>query len=202
MGPDERDPQSVADLWHVPGAGPTYSDPEFSWNSTVAPTAILFPYATTWGPGYDDKLLVGDSNNGRLYLFQLNGARDGLVLTGGLADLVLDSVDAADAAGQILFGEGFGGGFGGVTDIEKGPDGHVYVVSLGHGTIYRISGPAVGPQFFRADEGLLPGPPIRGMPRCDALDSACGVASSPTGAEPPVRRLGPGETGTPRGGGA
>jgi glucose/arabinose dehydrogenase len=160
MGPDARDAQSPSDLWDVPGAASTYSDPEFSWQSTVAPTGIFFPFASTWGPGYDDKLLVGDNNTGRLYLFQLNGTRDGLVLTGDLADLVLDD---GDDDSQILFGQGFGV----VTDIEKGPDDHVYVVSLSAGTIYRISGPAVGPQFFRA-EGGSPGPPSPGSHRAPA----------------------------------
>jgi glucose/arabinose dehydrogenase len=35
---------------------------------------------------------------------------------------------------DILFGEGFGG----ITDIEVGPDGYMYVVSISDGAIYRI----------------------------------------------------------------
>ena len=31
-------------------------------------------------------------------------------------------------------------GFGVVTDIETGPDGHLYVVSLSQGAVYEISG--------------------------------------------------------------
>ena len=33
---------------------------------------------------------------------------------------------------------GFGTGFGCITDLEVGPDGLLYVVSLSEGTIYRI----------------------------------------------------------------
>ena len=33
----------------------------------------------------------------------------------------------------------FGTDFGIVTDIETGPDGHLYVVSLDEGTVYEIS---------------------------------------------------------------
>jgi len=143
MGPDARDPQSVGDLWDVPGAGSTYSDPEFSWNATVAPTAILFPHGSTWGPAHDDAIVVGDTNTGRLYRFELTPARDAFVLAGDLADRVLDP---GDDASPIVFGQGFGV----VTDMEKGPDGDVYVVSLSAGRIYRISGPATGPRFFRA----------------------------------------------------
>ncbi|MGH7859714.1 MAG: PQQ-dependent sugar dehydrogenase, partial [Candidatus Binatia bacterium] len=43
MGPDARDPQGSADLFHMPGGASEYSDPELSWLDPVAPTAILFP---------------------------------------------------------------------------------------------------------------------------------------------------------------
>jgi aldose sugar dehydrogenase len=33
----------------------------------------------------------------------------------------------------------FGSGFGGITDIETGPDGFLYVLSFDNGVIYRIS---------------------------------------------------------------
>ena len=48
MGPDALDPQAGRPVRHA-GAGVTYSDPEFSWQGVIAPTAILFPYATTLG---------------------------------------------------------------------------------------------------------------------------------------------------------
>ncbi len=35
---------------------------------------------------------------------------------------------------QIVFGEGFGG----ITDIKVGPDGYLYVVSIGLGKIFKI----------------------------------------------------------------
>lgn len=134
MGPDSRDPQGLGDLWNLPGGVASYSDPEFSWLATVAPTAILFPLATTWGPGYNDKVLVGDNNLGNIYSFPLNGTRSGFVLTGGLADLVADS---SAERNLVRIGQGFGA----ITDIEKGPDNHVYVVSIFPAAIYRIAGP-------------------------------------------------------------
>lgn len=145
MGPDSRDPQGPADLFNMPGAGATYSDPEFSWLTTIAPTAVFFPYATTWGASYNDKLLVGDSNNGNIYSLPLNPGRTGFVLTGGLADLVADSVSERN---QVRIGQGFSA----VTDIKKGPDDHVYVVSIGNQAVYRIAGPApVSLQHFSID---------------------------------------------------
>ncbi len=132
MGPDARDPQSPADLFDMPGGGASYSDPEFSWLTPIAVTGILFPVGSAFGPAYDDVVLVGDFNNGQLYRLPLNASRDGFALSGfaGLADGVADSTAERDL---LLFGSGFGG----VTDLELGPDGAVYVVSLS-GTIFRI----------------------------------------------------------------
>jgi aldose sugar dehydrogenase len=129
MGPDSRDPQGVGDLVQLPGA--VYSDPEFSWFNTVAPTGLAFLANSQLDADYRDALLVGDSNNGLLYLFRLNTARTAFVLTGGLADLVADTAAERSAVE-------FGSDFGSVTDIQIGPEGGVYVTSIGDGTIYRI----------------------------------------------------------------
>ena len=56
---------------------------------------------------------------------------DGFVLTGDLSDLVFD---ASDDNSQILFGSAFGV----LTDLETGPDGNLYGVSLFGNQIYRI----------------------------------------------------------------
>ena len=42
--------------------------------------------------------------------------------------------DTADELEDVTFADGLGL----VTDIEVGPDGYLYVVSLGHEAIYRI----------------------------------------------------------------
>lgn len=112
----------------------TYADPAYSWQSVVAPTALHFFTGTGLGPGYQHDMFVGANNNGRLYRFQLNGQRDALVLTGVLADRVANT---GDDQSQTFFGQGFGV----VTDIDTGPDGNLYVLSLNLGQIYRIKGP-------------------------------------------------------------
>lgn len=135
MGPDARDPQGTGDLFDMPGGGSVYSDPEFSWEETIAPTAIVFPAGSALGSAYDDVALVGDVNTGQLYGLPLNDARDGLdtaALPASLADLVADDV----AERNLLR---IGQGFGGITDLEIGPDGALYVVSIGLGTIFRIA---------------------------------------------------------------
>ena len=126
MGPGA--PSNLVSL----GAAAAYSDPEFSFEDTVALTGIEFLSDSSWGASYDDAVIVGDANNGQLYLFQLNGARNGFVLSGNLADLVADTAAEGDA---VTFGEGFVA----ITDIQVGPDGALYVVSIGNGNIYRIA---------------------------------------------------------------
>jgi glucose/arabinose dehydrogenase len=140
MGPDANDPQGVGDLFDMPGAGSTYSDPEFSWLDTNAPTAIVFPNGSTLGAAYDDVALVGDSNNGFLYRFPLNGTRTGFDFSAfpDLQDLVADDTSEQN---QLRIGEGFGA----ITDLEIGPDDNLYLVSISQGQIYRISGPPPPP---------------------------------------------------------
>ena len=134
QGPDALDPQNIGDLWHMPGAGITYSDPEFSWQQVQVPTGVNFPYALTWGPTYNDKVLVG-TQGGNIYSFPLDATRDGLniaALPGPLQDLV--ATDSAEA-NLVRIGQGFGG----VTDLERGPDDNLYVVDI-FGRILRING--------------------------------------------------------------
>ncbi len=134
MGPDSRDPQNVSDLVQLPGSA--YSDPEFSFFNTIAPTGLAFLANSVLDADYRDALLVGDANNGNLYLFRLDASRTGFVLGGLLGDLVADSVVERDL---VEFGQGFGA----VTDIQVGPGGPVYVTSLGDGTVYRLPEPSV-----------------------------------------------------------
>lgn len=107
-----------------------YSDPEFSWEDTVAPTSILFINSLSFAD-YSDSVFVGDCQN-TLYRFILNEPRDSFVFSNpDLSDLVLDVGDNSE---EIEFGSGFGC----ITDLEMGPDGFLYVSSLYHGKIYRI----------------------------------------------------------------
>ncbi len=171
MGPNSRDPQDVTDLFHMPGAGETYGDPEFSWLATIAPTAILFPRGL--GPSYDNVVLIGDVNTGNLYRLPLNATRTGFEVAGipGLADLVADSTAERD---ELKMGSGFGG----ITDLEEGPDGSVYAVSIGLGAIYRISGP--GRDYHTVTSCRLldtrsSTPLVSGVERLVSVSGACGV---------------------------
>lgn len=130
MGPDSRNTIRYGDLINL-GAASTYSDPEFSWLDSIGVTAIEFLRGSILGSTYDDKVMVGDYNTGQLYLLTLNANRDGFVLGGGLADLVADTIAEQN---QLRVGTGFGP----TTDITRGPDGSIYVVSYAGGDVYRI----------------------------------------------------------------
>ncbi len=128
-----------------------YSDPEFTWQKPVAPTAISFVKSDIL-KDYSDSVFVGDCNTGNLYRFKLNSERDGFVFESPeLADKVLNTGESND---EILFGTGFGC----MTDIEVGPDGLVYIVSLSEEKIFRIIPKALAEQAGQnpdADGGCL-----------------------------------------------
>jgi len=108
-----------------------YSDPEFSWKNTVAPTALTFTNSDKFS-NYKDSLFVSDCM-GNIYNFKLNSERDAFIFNDStLEDLVFDENDNLD---EIIFGTGFGC----ISDLEFGPDGNLYVVSLSDNTIYSIT---------------------------------------------------------------
>ena len=108
-----------------------YSAPEFTWIPTIGPTALKFLNSDKLGMQYQNDIFIGDVHNGRIYHFDLNEARTGLVLQEPLDDKVADDDGENE---DIVFGEGFGS----ISDLEIGPDGYLYVVSIGLGGIYRI----------------------------------------------------------------
>lgn len=111
-----------------------YSNPEFVWDRSVAPTALVFLNSDKLGQQYENDMFVGSAKKGTIYHFDLNEDRKSLDLTGDLADLVYSKKDESS---KIVFGENFGI----VTDLEVGPDGYLYVVSAlkkSEGAIYRI----------------------------------------------------------------
>jgi aldose sugar dehydrogenase len=133
MGPDARDTQNApGDLVMLPGA--SYQDPKFSIQNPVGIAALGFLHGSSLGAGYDNAVIYGSANQPTLQLLRLNASRDGFVLAGDLADGVLDP---GDTPGTSL--TQFGNDFGIVTDIQIGPDGALYVTSIGNNAVYRIA---------------------------------------------------------------
>ncbi len=117
------------DLFSFEGKG-NYSDPEFVWKVTVAPTALKFLNSTKLGTQYENTIFVGDVKTGNLYNFKLDSDRKQLLLEPPLNDRVADTPDEVQS---IVFGQGFGV----VTDIQVGPDGYLYILGI-NGSIYRV----------------------------------------------------------------
>jgi aldose sugar dehydrogenase len=135
MGPISLSGDTEEDLVNFPGSH--YADPLFSWAEPPAVTDIEFLDSSNLGDRYANNIFVGDINNGNLYFFGINENRNAIQLDAaqqesGLSDLVVDN-------GEELSAITFGSGFGGITDIETGPDGFLYVLSYDDGIIYRIS---------------------------------------------------------------
>ncbi len=125
-------PATESELASLPGYEDyIYGDPKFSWEQSIAPTGLDFAKFQEID-NYDNSLFVGDCITGNLYKFELNKNRDGFEFTStSLQDNVINKNESLD---EIIIGTGFGC----VTDIERGPDGFLYVVSLSEGVIYRI----------------------------------------------------------------
>jgi glucose/arabinose dehydrogenase len=134
MGPTSRDANfSESELAMFKRAH--YSDPVFSWKNSIGVTDIEFFNSSKLGTRYANNLFAGDINNGNLYFFKVNDDRTGLNFEDvpGIAnDLIADNQGEVDA---VVLGTGFGG----ITDIETGPDGNLYILSYQDGRIYRLT---------------------------------------------------------------
>jgi glucose/arabinose dehydrogenase len=130
-GPIGREGITTEDL--VQFQGSHYADPLFSWLRSEGVTDIEIFNSSSLGERYSYNMFVGDINNGNLYFFTINSNRTGLDLGGiaGLEDLVADNNEELNA---VILGRGFSGG---ITDIETGPDGYLYILTLA-GNLYRI----------------------------------------------------------------
>jgi glucose/arabinose dehydrogenase len=152
--PAERIADSPQDarqrLVHLPGSH--YRDPQFSWKHVTPPAGLGFVDGDGLGAEYDGDLIVGSAvfrpvlqppsvlaNPGQLYRFRLNGGRNRLVFDDPrLQDRVADNLGRDDwqtEGEEILFGTDFGI----VTDIQTGPNGNLFVLSLSNGTLYEIA---------------------------------------------------------------
>ena len=132
--------EALARLFMLPGSH--YSDPEFSWKWAVPPAGIGFVSGRGLGPQFEGDLFAGAATpatvGGYLFRFNLTGNRRAIAVDDPrLEDRVADNNAKNDIteSESLLIGRDFGVG----TDIETGPNGNVFVVSLTNGAIYEIS---------------------------------------------------------------
>ena len=103
-----------------------YSAPEFTFLEEPGVTALEFLHSDKLGEKYENDIFVGSFNDGTIYHFDLDKDRRNLSLEDELIDKV---ADGKDKRGDITFGKGFGG----ITDIQVGPDGYLYILLLHQG---------------------------------------------------------------------
>jgi aldose sugar dehydrogenase len=132
---------ALSRLYMLPGAH--YSDPVFSWKYEVAPAGIGFVNGRGLGPQFMGDLFIGAARDllegGNLFRLRLTGNRQKVAVDDPrLQDRVADNLDKWDIteSESILIGRNFGV----TTDIQTGPNGNLYVVSLTNGAIYEITG--------------------------------------------------------------
>jgi glucose/arabinose dehydrogenase len=130
--------EALARVFVVPES--KYSDPEFSWKFEVAPAGMVF-VGRGLGREFSGDIFLGASRTtlagGYLFRFNLTDDRRRIAVTDPrLRDGVADNLDKFDITESetLLIGRDFGIG----TDIENGPNGNVFVVSLSNGAIYEI----------------------------------------------------------------
>jgi glucose/arabinose dehydrogenase len=139
---------ALSRLFSLPGS--TYVDPEFSWKYEVGPSGVAFLNASALGAEYEGTMWMGSARSfqqvggtgGSLYLIRLTSDRLHVDTSADprLADKVADNLFRAQKfdpteSDSLLIGSGFGT----TPDIEQGPDGNLYVVSITDNAIYKIS---------------------------------------------------------------
>ncbi len=131
--------QALARLFMLPGS--TYSDPQFSWRFEVAPGGMNFLRGRALGPQFEDDLFMGAATanlvGGYLFHFNLTGNRRSIGTDDPrLNDRVADNLAKHEVteSESLLIGRDFGV----TTDIETGPNGNLFIVSLTRGAIYEV----------------------------------------------------------------
>jgi glucose/arabinose dehydrogenase len=131
--------EALSRLFMLPGAH--YSAPEMSWKFEVAPAGIGFVEGSGLGPQFKGDLFMGAARpfleGGHLFHFNLTGNRTKIgVDDPRLEDRVADNVHKWEIteSESFLIGRNFGIG----TDVQTGPNGNLFVVSLSDGKVYEI----------------------------------------------------------------
>ena len=155
--------------------GSEYSAPVFAWRHPPAVTAMEFVIDDALGGSSANSIFLGTVLTDTLLRYPLADDGSGLALDGGLADNVDDNsakADLGESADYVV-----GTGFGVVTDILRGRDGLLYVVSLSDNAVY-----AVGPSEDGAPAS--PGPSPAASPDASAPPSPAGSPATSPGTSP------------------
>ena len=119
--------------------GSHYNDPLLSWEQSRGVTDLEFFKSDNLGKKYENNIFVGDITKGSLFFFKVNENRTGLHFDNpNIANDLIASDE--DEISSITLGSGFKG----ITDIETGPDGNLYILTYsradgGQGALYSVS---------------------------------------------------------------
>jgi aldose sugar dehydrogenase len=184
MGPIASNPGvSESSLVNFPGS--QYADPVFSWSESIGVTDIEFFNSTAFGPNYENGIFVGDITSGTLFYFEPNADRTGIALESdpSLSDLIANSDEEMSSVT-------FGTGFTGITDIETGPDGNLYVLTYdrgadGIGGLYRIlpAGEGGAPPATPPAPATVTPPPVDEQDAADTEEPDAGDEANGGGEE-------------------
>jgi uncharacterized protein (TIGR03118 family) len=140
--------QALSQLVMFPGSH--YNTPVFSVRAELPPAGLGFLNSSALGSQYQNALFEGEARDnfvgspfrdareqfdGALFVFQPNATRSGLDFGGDPNIRTTDNVFQNNADFDVMGDTSFllGTNFGVLTDIETGPDGNLYVVSLSGG---------------------------------------------------------------------
>ena len=117
--------------------GSHLAEPVLSWVHPPAVTAIAFVTDDRLGERSQGTVWLGTVLTDSLLRYPIGPDGRSLALEGPLAD----GVDDNESKGDLGESEPYvvGTGFGVVSDLDVGPDGSLYVASLGNGAVYRLS---------------------------------------------------------------
>jgi hypothetical protein len=132
--------EALSRLLMLPGAH--YSDPEFAWKWAAPPAAVGFVTGRGLGSQFEGDLFAGAATpltaGGYLFHFNLSGNRRKVAVDDPrLEDRVADNnaKHGLTESESLLIGRDFGA----TTDIETGPNGNLFAVSVTNGAVYEIS---------------------------------------------------------------
>lgn len=110
-----------------------YDEPKMTWGGSTGLTSIVFLNTDKFGTEYKNDIFVGSVHSSRIYHFDLNKERNDLIIPQSIANrFIKNSPTQIDET--LVFADNFGG----ITDLTVGPDGYLYVVSIGQGKVFRI----------------------------------------------------------------
>ncbi|HET6589824.1 MAG TPA: PQQ-dependent sugar dehydrogenase [Candidatus Nitrosocosmicus sp.] len=139
MGPFSKS-EAITENDLVNFQGSHYSDPLLSWEQSRGITDLEFFKSDYLGQKYANNIFVGDITRGNLFFLQVNENRNGLQFDNE-PNIANDHIASSE---EEISSITLGTGFKGITDVETGPDGNLYILTYsradgGQGALYRIS---------------------------------------------------------------